>query len=130
MSKPVPAPGATLDEPGGFIVTATALEPSGVILTVSGELDIATAPLLRERLAAAIVGGVRRLVLDLRPVTFMDSVAVAAILHARRDLDDAGRMAVVTAAESYPRLVFEIAGLRACLDMFDTTDAAISHVGA
>jgi anti-anti-sigma factor len=130
MSKSVQAVGATLDEPGGFIVTATQLEPDGVVLTVAGELDIATAPLLRERLTAAIGAGVRRLVLDLRPVSFMDSVAVAAILHARRDLGQVGRMAVVTAAESYPRLVFEIAGLPACLDLFETTDAAIAHVGA
>jgi anti-sigma B factor antagonist len=130
MSKSVQVAGPTLDEPGGFMVSATALAPSGLLLTVSGELDIATAPVLRERLSAAIAGGVRRLVIDLRPVSFMDSIAVAAILHARRDLGDDGRMAVVTVAESYPRLVFEIAGLPACLDMFETTDAAIAHVGA
>jgi anti-sigma B factor antagonist len=130
MSKPLQAVGTTVDEPGGFMVSASTFAPSGVLLTVSGELDIATAPLLRERLTAAIAGGVRRLVLDLCPVSFMDSVAVAAILHARRDLGDGGRMAVACAAESYPRLVFEIAGLPACLDIFETPAAAIAHVGA
>jgi anti-sigma B factor antagonist len=130
MSKPVQVVGATLDEPGGFIVSATTFEPSGVLLSVSGELDIATAPLLRERLSTAIGGGIRRLVLDLCPVSFMDSVAVAAILHARRDLGDDGRMAVACAPDSYPRLVFEIAGLPACLDLFETADAAIAHVAA
>jgi anti-sigma B factor antagonist len=130
MSKPVQVAGTALKEPGGFMVSATTFEPSGVLLTVSGELDIATAPLLRERLSATIGGGVRRLVVDLCPVSFMDSIAVAAILHARKDLGEGGRMAVVTTAESYPRLVFEIAGLPACLDMFETTDAAIAHVGA
>jgi anti-sigma B factor antagonist len=130
MSKSVQASGVTLDDPGGFMVTATQLDSDSVLLTVSGELDIATAPLLRERLSAAIGGGVRRLVLDLCPVSFMDSVAVAAILHARRDLGEGGRMAVATAPESYPRLVFEIAGLPACLDLFETPGAAIAHVGA
>jgi anti-sigma B factor antagonist len=130
MSKSDQVVGATVEETGGFMVSATTFEPSGVLLTVSGELDIATAPLLRERLSAAIGGGVRRLVLDLCPVSFMDSVAVAAILHARRDLGEGGRMAVATAPESYPRLVFEIAGLPACLDLFETPGAAIAHVGA
>jgi anti-sigma B factor antagonist len=130
MSKSDQVGGAALEETGGFMVSATTFDPDGALLTVSGELDIATAPLLRERLSAAIGGGVRRLVLDLCPVSFMDSVAVAAILHARRDLGEGGRMAVACAAESYPRLVFEIAGLPACLDLFETPAAAIAHVGA
>jgi anti-sigma B factor antagonist len=116
--------------PGGFLVTAAPFEPEGVLLTVQGELDMATAPLLRERLTATRDGGAGRLVLDLRPVSFMDSVAMAAILHARKDLGDEGRMAVVVAPDSYPRLVFEIAGLPACLDLFEAPGPAIAHVSA
>ena len=117
------------DQPDDFHVAEERLEPAGVVLTVSGELDMATAPELRARLANAIEAGARRLVIDLCPVSFMDSVAMAAIIHARTQLRD-GRMAIVLPSDSYTRLVFEIAGLPRCLDLFETREEAIAHVGA
>ena len=113
------------DGPAGIELQEEPLE-DGVVLTVRGELDIATVPGLRERLDAAVDAGVGRLVLDLTGVTFMDSVAMAAIIHARTRLGDAGRLAVVIAGDSYPRLVLEIAGLPRCLDLFETRAEAVA----
>jgi anti-sigma B factor antagonist len=113
----------------GFEVEEERIE-SGALITVHGELDIATVPTLRERLNAAIEAGLTNIVIDLGPVTFMDSVALAAILHTRTVLGDSGRMAVVVAPESYSRLVFEIAGLPACLDMHETLSSALAAVAA
>jgi anti-sigma B factor antagonist len=107
------------DRPPAFYVLEAPLGPDGVVLTVHGELDIATAPDFRERLDEVVDGGAKRLVLDLSEVAFMDSVAIAAILHARTRLGD-GRMAVVIPGGTYTRLVFEIAGLPRCLDVFET----------
>jgi anti-sigma B factor antagonist len=109
-------------------LTEEKLRPAGVVLTATGELDMATTPQLRARLREVIEAGARRLVIDLTPVAFMDSVALAAILTARRDLAEVGRMAVVIAPDSYPRLVFEIAGLPEYLNVFETRADAISHV--
>lgn len=118
------------DEPDELKLSEEPIGASGVLLTVAGELDIATAPALRERLTRVIGGGVSRLVIDLCPVSFMDSVAMAAIIHARTLLPDGGRMAIVLDADSYTRLVFEIAGLPRCLDLFESRDEAIAHVVA
>ena len=104
------------------------LDPSGLILTASGELDLATAPELRARVTAAIDAGVNRLVIDLCPLFFLDSIALAVLLHARRQLGDAGRMAVVVAPGSYARLIFEVAGMPQCIDVFETREQAIAHV--
>jgi anti-sigma B factor antagonist len=104
------------------------LDPSGVVLTVSGELDIGTAPQLRARLTAAIDAGVNRLVIDLCPLDFMDSIALAVMLQARTRLGDAGRMAVVVAPDSYTRLIFEVAGMPHCIEVFETRQQAIAHV--
>jgi anti-anti-sigma factor len=114
--------------PSSLRVTEEPLEPSGVVLTVGGELDIATAPELRARLTAALEAGRKRLVIDLRPVSFLDSVALATLLQARRLLGDAGRMAVVVAADSYVRLIFEVAGLPACIDLVETREEAVARV--
>jgi anti-anti-sigma factor len=111
---------------GSFHVTEEPLEPSGVLLTAAGELDVATAPELRARLSTAIDGGASRLVVDLRPVSFLDSIALATLLHARQRLGDAGRMAVVVAPDSYVRLMFEVAGLPECLDLVETREQAVA----
>src|SRR6185436_13970388 len=62
---------------GAFGLTEEPLGESGTILTVAGELDIATAPELRGRLTAALQAGKTGIVVDLREVAFMDSVAMA-----------------------------------------------------
>jgi anti-sigma B factor antagonist len=109
-------------------LTEEKLRPAGVVLTATGELDMATTPQLRARLRELIEAGARRLVIDLTPVEFMDSVALAAILTARRDLAEGGRLAVVIAPDSYPRLVFEIAGMPEFLNVFELRAAAVQHV--
>jgi anti-sigma B factor antagonist len=104
------------------------LDPSGLVLTVSGELDFATAPQLRARLTAAFDVGVNRMVIDLCRLDFLDSIALAVLLQARRHLGDAGRMAVVIAPGSYTRLIFEVAGMPRCIEVFETREQAIAHV--
>lgn len=125
MSVPAPHP---IADPAEFSIAEEPFDPAGVVICVSGELDIATVPKLRRRLVAALDRGVRRVVIDLRPLDFLDSVAVAALLHAARQLGDDGRLAVVVAPDSYTRMVFEIAGLPQCLDVVDTRAAAVARV--
>jgi anti-sigma B factor antagonist len=112
----------------GATVTQEHIAPSSVVLSAAGELDIASAPELRERVTAALDAGVRRLVIDLREVSFMDSVAIAVLVHASRRLDPDGRMAIVIAPGSYPRLLFEAAGLDGCLDLVATREQGVAFV--
>ena len=55
---------------------------------------------------------------------------MAAIIHARTQLSDSGRMAIVVDPDSYTRLVFEIAGLPQCLDLVETREQALAHLSA
>jgi anti-anti-sigma factor len=114
------------DAPAQFALDEATLPGGGVVMTAAGELDIATVPALRRRLDAVIDAGAKRLVLDLSAVSFMDSVAMAAILHARTRLSDGGRLAVVIPSGSYTRLVVEIAGLPRCLDLYETRADALA----
>jgi anti-sigma B factor antagonist len=114
------------DSPAEFRLTEERVRPDGRLLAVRGELDIATVPELRERLDAAVDAGVKRLVLDLSEVAFMDSIAMAAILHTRTRLGDSGRILVVVPESSYTRLVFEIAGLPRCLELFESRAEAVA----
>jgi anti-sigma B factor antagonist len=64
--------------------------PMGIhtVVGVTGELDVASAPALRDRLLALINRGAPSLVVDLRGVTFIDSTGVGSLLriHHRQGL--------------------------------------------
>jgi anti-sigma B factor antagonist len=65
-------------------------QPSGphTVVGVTGELDVASAPALRDTLLALLNRGVDSLVVDLRGVTFIDSTGVGSLLriHHRQGL--------------------------------------------
>jgi anti-anti-sigma factor len=112
-----------------FTLHAERLGEDGVILSAAGELDIAAAGALRGRLRDAHRAGARRIVLDLCGVSFVDSLALAAIVSTRRRMGPGGRMAVA-ACHHYVLLVVEAAGLGEHLDIVATREEALARVGA
>jgi anti-sigma B factor antagonist len=58
------------------------------VVGVTGEIDVATAPALRDTLLALVNRGAPSLVLDLRGVTFVDSTGIGSLLriHHRQSL--------------------------------------------
>ena len=127
MSNVEPVIAAIAEEWPPFGLTEEPL-PGGRLLAVSGELDLATAPDLRERLAALVDAGTTSIVVDLRDVTFMDSIGLAAIVQARSRLRANGRLALVVAPGSYAELVLEIAGMPRALAIFADRESAVAHV--
>ena len=85
------------------------LEP---VVHIAGEIDVATAPLVRAQLTELLDGGARRIVLDLRAVHFVDSSGLGVLVGALRRLQEErdGRMRVEGAQDAVRR-VFEITGL-------------------
>jgi stage II sporulation protein AA (anti-sigma F factor antagonist) len=67
---------------------SAAAEGETTVLTLAGELDLATAELLREQVRSLLGRGsdVRHLVLDLSGLTFLDATGVGALLEAHRKL--------------------------------------------
>jgi len=117
-------------EPHGIELTEETFDPAGLVITVRGELDVATAPALREHLDAAIEAGKHRLVIDLSAVSFLDSIALATIVHAKQLLPEEGKIAMAIDPSSYVMLVFESTGLPRVLDLFHTRALAVEHVSA
>ncbi|MDA0168446.1 STAS domain-containing protein [Solirubrobacter taibaiensis] len=121
---------AEIAESHGILLTQETFDPCGLVITVSGELDIATAPALRDLLEAAAEAGTDRLVIDLSAVSFLDSVALATILHAKQRLPRDGKIAVAIDPSSYAMLIFESGGLKHVLDLVDTRAQAIELVSS
>lgn len=81
-----------------------------VVVAMTGEVDMATTPALREALVAAVDRGCRSVRVDLAGVTFMDSSGLSALVAGLRELRaQGGSMAMVNARPPVLR-VFEISG--------------------
>jgi anti-sigma B factor antagonist len=99
------------------------------VVTVSGELDLATAPRLSEVVRGVLLPGRRHLVVDLDRVGFIDSTGLSVLIAARRRVvSEGGSMGLVCNAARCMR-VLELTGLSR-LFAFHTSVAAAIAVGS
>jgi anti-sigma B factor antagonist len=91
------------------------------MVAARGELDVATAPALREALDTARTRGARRLIADLAAVTFLDSAGLGVLVTSAKRLrmddgefvvvsDDPRIIAVVRVERSLVEAVSELVG--------------------
>jgi anti-sigma B factor antagonist len=96
------------------------------LITAVGELDLAAAPRLATVLAMAVEGPERSVVLDLLPVTFIDSTALGAIMQASSNCEAADKRMMVVVAEGPVRRLLEITNLTGRLRLYPDLGAALA----
>ena len=111
-----------------FSVAAERVSEDTGVVTVVGELDIYTAPQLKECLLGLLDEGVTRLVVDLTAVTFIDSTALGVLIGGVRRVNDVdGAMALVASSRPVAR-VLTITGLDRVFAIRDTREAALASL--
>lgn len=65
-------------------------QPDTTLICVTGELDLATAPELRETLRAATTASPGQVTVDLRDVSFLDAAGLDVLIDTHQRLEDAG----------------------------------------
>jgi anti-sigma B factor antagonist len=106
-------------DPSGFSISVT--EHGGrAVVTITGELDLATSPDLEEVVLGRLDSG-QSVVLDLRELQFMDSSGLRVLIAAHtRASEGAAEFAVVRpAAGSEVEKILEIAGVEQQLQIVD-----------
>jgi len=82
-----------------------------VVVEIGGEIDVYTAPRLRERLIEMIAAGEKHIVVDLGRVEFLDSTGLGVLVGAHRRLRSSdGSLSVVCPHERLLK-IFRITGL-------------------
>lgn len=96
------------------------------VVSVSGEIDLATQGQLRNELNELIVAGKVDLVLDLTGVSFVDSTGLGALIGTRRRVHGFhGSLALVIPDDAVMK-VFTITGLEKVFDIHTTLDDALA----
>jgi len=97
---------------------------SACLLTVSGEIDVYTSPVLKSYIVSALDDGCGDLVVDLEGVAFIDSSGLGVLVSGlRRVKEHGGSMRLVCTRENILK-IFRITGLDKVFPVFTTASEA------
>jgi len=129
VTRETHAPADSAGGPDGgryFSISQQELDGPTHLLTVTGELDLSSAPRLKWALAEVLDAGASRIVVDLSPVTFIDSTALGVLVGVQRSLSVGAQLAIVCAHANVLKIL-ELTGLDGTFDVFETLDGALDH---
>ena len=95
---------------GQFDFTVAATEGKAEVHVV-GDLDVSTAPLLREGLLGLLAEGTTDVTLDMSGLSFIDSTGLSVLVGAYKRARHDGRVMVLRNPQPSARKVLEISGL-------------------
>jgi anti-sigma B factor antagonist len=96
--------------PPGALSGRSEQDGDQVTLTLRGELDLATAPVVEELLREAQSSDTKAILLDLRGLEFIDSTGIRVLVTAYRRAPDAGRLRRTRSTPAVERTL-KLAGL-------------------
>ena len=94
----------------------------GVVISVSGELDLATSPVLEAALTRAGAAPGDRVILDLRKVSFMDSTGLCVLVKAQLQATESSQDLVVIPGGDQVRRLLNLTGVAKRLTLIDAPE--------
>jgi len=98
------------------------------VVRVTVDLDISSAPVVREAVVRLLEGGRRHFVLDLSPVTFVDSMGLGMIVAITKRIRAHAGSLLLACSNDHVRKVFKVGGLYSVYAFYDSVDAATRRV--
>src|SRR5213596_49571 len=96
------------------------------LLSLRGEIDVYTAPRLRQTLIDLVEGGATNIVVDMEKVDFLDSTGLGVLVGGlKRVKDREGTMKLVATQDRILK-IFDITGLSKVCPIFGSLDQALA----
>jgi anti-sigma B factor antagonist len=109
--------------PDAFVIEQASVRHGVGLLVFRGELDLAAASAMRQRVESVAGTG---LVIDLRDVTFIDSSALRELLHARAAVVASGARIVLAGVPTNVRRLLELTGTDSLFETAPTRASALA----
>ena len=100
-----------------LLTVAHVLAPDRIVVRLTGETDLSTAPLLIDELARAAARGTRSVIVDVAGVRFWDCSGLHALADLSREFGRAGRQVRIVGAGPQTRRLIAMADFGADLEL-------------
>lgn len=107
-----------------FDMTVRTLEAQVPVIVLSGEVDVHTAPRLKQQMVSLLEDGVTSLIVDLGGVDYLDSTALGVLIGGLKRIRERKGDMVLVCPGARVRRVFEITGLDRIFGIYSNDDEA------
>jgi len=112
-----------------FKMETRSVESKPPIIEFEVEVDVYTAPQLKQQMISLLESGARELVVDLTKVDYLDSTALGVLIGGLKRMRERDGNMVLVCPSPRIRRVFEITGLDKIFDIFNTAQDATESMG-
>lgn len=107
-------------------VTPRRVDESTQALDLDGEVDVYTAPILRQEIMDQVDAGVRHLLVNLEKVDYLDSTGLGILIGGVKRLKESGGSLKLVGPTARITRIFEITGLNKIFDVYATEADALA----
>jgi len=111
-------------------VTPRSLSQAVQALDLEGEVDVYTAPVLRQAIVDQVEAGVKHLVINLSRVEYLDSTGLGILIGGVKRLKEQGGSLKLAGPSARITRIFEITGLNKIFDVYASEQEALAASGA
>lgn len=112
-----------------FKMETRTLESELPIIELEGEVDVYTAPQLKQQMISLLESGAKELIVDLTKVDYLDSTALGVLIGGLKRMRERDGNMVLICPSPRIRRVFEITGLDKIFDIFNAQEDAMESMG-
>jgi anti-sigma B factor antagonist len=111
-----------------FDIQTEHLSDAAYVISLSGEVDLYTAPEFKQQLLDVIAKGAKDVVVDFTNTTFIDSTTLGVLVGGVKRLrTNEGQLSLVCSDRNITK-IFEITGLDRVFTIYPTRDEAVSQL--
>ena len=106
------------------------IESEASIIDLEGEVDVYTAPQLKQQIITLLDAGVKRVIVNLTAVDYLDSTALGVLIGGLKRLRERDGTLDLICPNQRIKRIFEITGLDKIFDIYSTEEETIKTAGS